>query len=59
MLTQVPLSVSILCVDPRRVGLLHEGIPIFRGAAGKDGDEGRVAGLMGINQHTRSSGRVR
>lgn len=55
----MPLSVSILRVDPGRVGLLHEGIPIFRGAARKDGDEGRVAGLMGINQHTRSSGRVR
>ena len=40
MRTQVPLSVAILGVDPCRVGLLHEGIPIFRGAAGKDGDEG-------------------
>ena len=39
MLTQVPLSVSTLRVDPCRIGLLHEGIPIFRGAAGKDGDE--------------------
>ena len=40
MLTEVPLSVPILGVDPCRIGLLHEGIPIFRGAAGKDGDEG-------------------
>lgn len=35
----MPLSVSILGVDPGGVSLLHERIPIFRRAAGKEGDE--------------------
>lgn len=41
MPTNVPLSVSIRRVYPRRVRLLHERIPILRWTAGKDGDESR------------------
>lgn len=38
-LTQMPLSVSVLGIDPCGVGLLHERIPVLRRAAGKEGDE--------------------
>lgn len=53
-LTQVPLSVPILRIHPRGVGLLHERIPILRRAAEKDGDEaGKAARVDGqsINIH--------
>ena len=56
----MPLSISILRVDPGRVGLFYERIPILGRAAGKETEmsEGREVGWK-TNQHTRSSGRAR
>jgi hypothetical protein len=50
-LTQMPLPVSILRVDPCGVCLLHERIPVSGRVAARDGDERGGCGVDG-NQST-------